>query len=94
MPDIIDLSTVEIYEDVEEIERLQNRSERRIELAAQALVQRKEDTLRRNTVQVSHISDNLSNFMSDFATSVTNEARSEFTTSADNMERGSGEEKV
>ena len=84
MPDIIDLSTVEIYEDAEEIERLQKHSNKQIELAAQRLIKQKEDT----QVRVSHISDHLSNFMTDFTNSVQDTKQS----IEDELEKGLQEE--
>ena len=68
MPDIIDLSRVEIYEDVDEAQRLAEHSEKQIEMAAERLLREKEDT----KVRVSHISDNLSNFMTGFTSSAMN----------------------
>ena len=71
VPDIIDLSSVEIYDDQEEVQRLARDSEKEIELAAQRLIKHKEDT----AVRVSHVSDHLSNFMSDFRSSVEDTAQ-------------------
>ena len=88
MPDIIDLSTVEIYEDAEEIERLQQHSQQQVELAAQRLLKQKEDT----QVRVSHISDHLSNFMTDFTSSVKNTV--EDIESEVDIEQGKIEEKT
>lgn len=71
VPDIIDLSSVEIYEDRDEADRLANNAKKEIELAAQRIVREKEET----EIRVSHVSDNLSNFMSGFRSSVEDTAQ-------------------
>lgn len=66
MPDIIDLTTVDIFEDVEELNRMKVTKEREIEMAANKLLKEKEKT----QVHMGHVTSSLSSFMSNLTESV------------------------
>lgn len=59
MPDIIDLSKVEVYTDHEEVNRIEKQRKEAIEGAAKAMIEKEQKT----QIQVSHVADNLQMFM-------------------------------
>ena len=66
MPDIIDLTTVDIFEDVEELNRLKTSKEQEIRLAANKLLEEKEKT----QVHMGNVTNSLTSFMSNLTQSV------------------------
>ena len=66
MPDIIDLTSVEIYDDIDEANRLANHEKRKVEDAARRMLEEKEKT----KVSVLNVSESLSNFMTNLADTV------------------------
>ena len=66
MPDIIDLTSVEIYDDIDEANRLVSHEKRKVEDAARRMLEEKEKT----KVSVLNVSESLSNFMTNLTDTV------------------------
>ena len=66
MPDIIDPTSVEIYDDIDEANRLANHEKQKSEDAARLMLEEKEKT----KVSVLNVSESLSNFMTNLTDTV------------------------
>jgi hypothetical protein len=66
MPDIIDLTSVEIYDDIDEANRLAHDAEKKVQVAARRMLEEKE----RAQVSVSNVSESLSSFMTSLSGAV------------------------
>ena len=71
MPDIIDLSTVEIFDDLDEMKRHQENMDTQIKDAAARMVEEKEKT----QINVGHAVEHLNSFMSRMTTSIEDKAQ-------------------